>query len=330
MSTYEANYCSQSDVFNVLPEMSKYNQRSVLSTNWVASGTSNLYYLHSSGLIPSVLFKDGEDLGTEQGSQPSSDGQWRYVEADGRLEFFLSSSSASILNGSVFEGGIDFDTHLTNQIAKASDFIRSMAGMPIYPKKGVGYHNASQTDYPQIIVMSTAYMAASFLTAPYDQELSESLSDKVSNSEQTGWLNLIRKGEISISQQESLAKNKGIIREVSINGSSTSTIIDVKGKPTVEWDLIKISIDSGTGGTLTRGTNSTIKYTTKVGSSSGLQTSTAVDSDTVSGGWDYIGLGMWVMWSAGVLTDGDTYECEVSGLIDTATTKVKVALVERI
>ena len=45
MSTYEANYCSQSDVFNVLPEMSKYNQRSVLSTNWVASGTSNLYYL---------------------------------------------------------------------------------------------------------------------------------------------------------------------------------------------------------------------------------------------------------------------------------------------
>ncbi len=67
-----------------------------------------------------------------------------------------------------------------------------------------------------------------------------------------------------------------------------------------------------------------------MGSSSGLQTSTAVDSDTVSGGWDYIGLGMWVMWSAGVLTDGDTYECEVSGLIDTATTKVKVALVERI
>ena len=74
-----------------------------------------------------VLFKDGKDLGVEQGSTPSSTDHWRYVEADGRLEYFLASSSASALNGAIFEGGIDADTHLTSVIARSSDFVRSMA-----------------------------------------------------------------------------------------------------------------------------------------------------------------------------------------------------------
>ena len=73
--------------------MAKYSQRSILSPNWVASGTSHLFYHYSAGSGYSVLFKDGQDLGAEHGSQPSSDNQWRYVEADGRLEYYISTIS---------------------------------------------------------------------------------------------------------------------------------------------------------------------------------------------------------------------------------------------
>ena len=328
MSTHESSYCSQADIQFVLPEMAKYNQRTILSPNWVASGTSNLYFNYSTGPM-TVLFKDGQDLSTEHGSQPGSDNQWRYVEADGKLEYYLASSSASTLNGAIFEGGIDADTHLTSVIARSSDFVRSMSGgIAIYPRKGVGVASATGNDWPELIVMSTAHMAASFITAPYDQELSESLSGKVSNAEGTGWLDLLRRGEVTINQQESLQKNHGIVRRVSLNGSTTSDIVDVKGRPTVEWDIIQIKIASGA--TLARSTNSSVTYSTKGSNADGLQVESLYTSETVTGGWDAVGHGMYVRWSPGVLTTNDQWELEISGELDSTATPIKMAQVNRI
>ena len=328
MSTYESSYCSQADIQFVLPEMAKYNQRTILSPNWVASGTSNLYFNYSTGPM-TVLFKDGQDLSTEHGSQPGSDNQWRYVEADGKLEYYLASSSASALNGAIFEGGIDADTHLTSVIARSSDFVRSMSGgIAIYPRKGVGIASATGADWPEIIVMSTAHIAASFITAPYNLELSTQLSDKVSNAEGTGWLDLLRRGEVTINQQESLQKNHGIVRRVSLNGSTTSDIVDVKGRPSVEWDIIQIKIASGA--TLARGTNSSATYSTKGSNADGLQVESLYTSETVTGGWDAVGHGMYVRWSPGVLTTNDQWELEISGELDSTATPIKMAQVNRI
>jgi hypothetical protein len=203
-----------------------------------------------------------------------------------------------------------------------------MASIPIYPRVGVGIASATGADWPEIIVMSTANMAASFITAPYDQELSESLSGKVSNAEGTGWLDLLRKGEITISQQESLQKNHGIVRRVSLNGSTTSDIVDVKGKPSVSWDLISISIVSG--GTLLRGSNSSITYSTKGSNADGLQVEALYTTETVTGGWDPVGHGMYVRFSPGVLTASDTFEMEISGELDSTATPIKMAQVNRI
>ena len=328
MSTYESSYCSQADIQFVLPEMAKYNQRTILSPNWVASGTSNLYFNYSTGPM-TILFKDGQDLSTEHGSQPGSDNQWRYVEADGKLEYYLASSSASALNGAIFEGGIDADTHLTSVIARSSDFVRSMSGgIAIYPRKGVGIASATGADWPEIIVMSTAHIAASFITAPYNLELSTQLSDKVSNAEGTGWLDLLRRGEVTINQQESLQKNHGIVRRVSLNGSTTSDIVDVKGRPSVEWDIIQIKIASGA--TLARSTNSSVTYSTKGSNADGLQVEALYTSETVTGGWDPVGKNMFCRWSPGVLTTNDQWELEISGEVDPTTTPIKMAVVNRI
>jgi hypothetical protein len=324
MSTYEASYCSQSDVKQILPELGKFSQRSILAPNWVASGVSHLFYLYSAGGSGfSVLFKDGKDLGAEQSGQPSSDDQWRYVEADGRLEYYIGGGSANTLNGSVWEFGEDQDANLTKNIARASDFVRSMAGIPIYPRTGEGYSSATNNLYPELIVRCTAYVCASFITESYDEELSNRLMAKVTNEENTGFLDRLRSGEVTISQQESLDKNKGIVRRVSV-GSSTSDIVDVRGRPTVRWDLIQIKITSSNA-TLTRGSTSSITYTTKGSNSDGLQVEEMVKDETVTGGWDYVGRGMYVRWSAGLLEQNSTWEMEVSGEIGDADTPVKMA-----
>ena len=245
------------------------------------------------------------------------------------MEYYISGGSANQLNGSVWEFGEDQDANLTKNIARASDFVRSMSGgTPIYPRKGVGNASATGNDYPELIVRCTAYVCASFITESYDEELSNRLMAKVTNEDNTGFLDRLRGGEITISQQESLQKNKGIVRRVSVNASSTSDIVDVRGRPTARWDLIKIKIT--TAGTLARGTESTVKYSTFGSSSDGLQVDEMVEDEIVTGGWDHVGRGMYVRFSAGVLTLNDTWEMEISGEIGQSDTPIKISHLERV
>ena len=330
MSTYESNLCDLNDVLFVLPEASKYNQRSLLSPNWVASGTSNLYNLYSPGYISSdaVLYKDGEDLGVEAGSQPSSDGEWRYT--DNLIQYFEASTNVSQLNGSIWEIGQDTDTLITNTIIpRASDMIRSMTQQPIYPRKGVGIASKTGHDYPEVIVMATAFQAASLIVGVYDSDLRDELSNQVINVDDTGIIDRIRNGSISLYQHNDLALNKGIVRKKSVNANSTADVVDVRGRCSVEYDLIEIKIDSG--GTLTRGTdNTSITYTTKGISSAGLQTSTLVSEQIISGGYDSIGRGLEVRFSYGVLNTNDSWEVECSGIIEAQATPVKMVRAERV
>ena len=81
---------------------------------------------------------------------------------------------------------------------------------------------------------------------------------------------------------------------------------------------------------MARGSNSTIQYSTKGSDDDGLQVEALHTAETVTGGWDEVGRGMFVRWSPGVLTAGDTWEMEISGEIDSASTPIKMATVERI
>ena len=113
-----------------------------------------------------------------------------------------------------------------------------------------------------------------------------------------------------------------------MDNSTTSDIVDVKGRPTVEWDIIQIKIASGA--TLARSTNSSVTYSTKGSNADGLQVESLYTSETVTGGWDAVGHGMYVRWSPGVLTTNDQWELEISGEVDPTTTPIKMAQVNRI
>ena len=125
-----------------------------------------------------------------------------------------------------------------------------------------------------------------------------------------------------------MAKHSGIIREVSINANSTGSVIDVRGRPSVDWDVIKIVIS--TAGTFTSGSASTVKYDTFVKDDTGLKIDKSTNAEVIDGGYQDVGHGMQVRFSPGVYTINDEWELEISGIVDSRTMAVKYAEAERI
>jgi hypothetical protein len=206
--------------------------------------------------------------------------------------------------------------------------VRSFCSKPIYPRKGVGTQSAVGNDYPEMIVMSAAHLACYFLIAPYNKTLADELMAKVTNDDNTGWLDKIRNGEINLDQEDAIDKNRGILKEVSINASSTGSIVAIRGTPSTDYDRIKIIIS--TAGTFTEGSASTVKFDTYVRDATGMKIDQFANADTIDGSFQLVGHAMYVRFSPGVYTINDEWELEVSGRIDTSTMAVKSAVAERI
>ena len=193
--------------------------------------------------------------------------------------------------------------------------MRSYINKPIYKNKGVGTGDSLGRDFPEVIVRSTALLSASMAILPYDQEHGLRLQNQVYDQENgTGLLDLIRKGIISLDQDED-GRDK-IVKEVSINGNTTGAIVDTFGYPTVSFDRIKVVIE--TGGTFAAGSVSTVTYKTFTGSDQGLKVNATQEAEVIDGSFQAIGHGVYVRFSTGVYTASDEWEVEVSGLDHTA------------
>ena len=294
--------------------------------DWILSGTTDLYYLYSAGYV-TQLFYNGEEM-TSVTDTPNANKEFNYNTSTGLLSFYLTSSSVTILNSAVIESGRDWYDTKVEAVRKASDLVRNVLPVPIYPRKGVGMASSTGNDYPEIIVRSTAIIACSDLVRPFDKEKGDELMAMAMNPDGTGYLDMVRTGQIALSQDEGLAKHSGIIREVSINANTTGSIIDVRGKPTVDWDVIKIIIS--TAGTFTSGSASGVKYDTYVKDDTGLKIDKSSDAEVIDGGFQDVGHGMQVRFSPGLYTISDEWELEISGIVDSRTMAVKFAEAERI
>jgi len=327
MSTYEATYCdTNTDLQYIVPDINNYNLRRVVPSDWVASGTTDLYYLYSAGYV-TQLFYNGEEM-TSVTDTPNANKEFNYNTSTGLLSFFLENSSTSLLDSAVIEAGRDWYDTKVEAVRKASDLCRNVLPVPIYPRKGVGTASATGNDYPEIIVRSTAIIACADLVRPFDKEKGDEIMAMAMNPEGTGYLDMVRTGQIALSQDEGMAKHSGIIREISINASTTGSVIDVRGRPSVDWDVIKIVIS--TAGTFTSGSASGVKYDTYVKDDTGLKIDKSSDAEVIDGGFQDVGHGMQVRFSPGVYTINDEWELEISGIVDSRTMAVKYAEAERI
>jgi len=158
-------------------------------------------------------------------------------------------------------------------------------------------------------------LSASMAILPYDEQHGLRLQVQVYDQEGgTGLLDLIRKGIISLDQDED-GRDK-IVKDVSIDASTTGAIVDTYGYPSVSYDRIKVIIE--TGGTFAAGSTSTVTYKTFVGDDSGLKINANQEAEVVDGSFQSIGHGVYVRFSTGVYTANDEWEVEVTGLDHTS------------
>ena len=327
MSTYYESYCNTTtDLSFVEPYLSEYDHKKVLASNFTTTDTTNLYQLNNTGHV-SQLYKDGVEM-TSVTDTPNADNEYNYSSSTDSFQFFLASSSVSALNSAVFEASRDWSDLKTEAVKRASDFIRSLLPFPIYKNKGVGTSDAVANDYPEIIVRSTAVMAVESLIRPYDVDKADQIKSQAINDQNTGWLDMLRKGEITLYSSESEQKHKGILKDVSVNANTTGGIVDVKGRASTQWDAIKIIISAG--GTITAGSaNTSVTYSSFTRNEKGLKMNQDTTEEIIDCGWQSVGHDMWVRFSPGVYTTNDEYELEVSGVVDQAFTPIKTVRTSR-
>ena len=327
MSTFQDTYCNTTtDLHYIEPYLGEYDGKKVLASNFTTTDTSNLYQLNNTGFIDQ-LYKDGEEM-TSVTDTPNSDNEYKYTSSTDSLQFFLSGSSVSTLNSSVFEASRDWASLKTEAVNRASDFVRSFLPFPIYPNKGVGTMDASSFNFPEIVVRCTSIMAVESLIRPYDVEKANQIKSQAMNDEGTGLLDMLRKGEITLYQSEDESKYKGILRSVSVNTNTTGGIVDIKGRSSYPWDVIKILVTNG--GSFTAGVENTdVKFSTFIGNENGLKLERMVNEELIDGYWQLVGHNMYIRWATGTYNTNDEYELEVSGELDQSFTPVKTVRTSR-
>lgn len=322
MSTYESTYCNTTtDLLFVEPNLAQYDGKRVLASNWVDSGTTHLFYLYNSGDVSGQLYLDGQEM-TAVTDTPNANDEYKYTASTDLLELYQSGGSANTLNSSMIESSSDWATLKSDAVKRASDFIRGYLPFPIYSNAGVGTQDASASDFPEIIVRSCAILTCESLIRPYDVEKADQILSQVINEQGTGYLDMLRTGQVHIYSSESEYKKRGILRTISQNANSTGGIVDIKGTPSYSWDKIKIIISNG--GTITEGVaNSSVKFNSFIGNENGLKLEQMASDEVIDCYWQLVGHNMYCRFSAGLYTTNDEFELEISGTTDQMFTPIK-------
>ena len=316
MTTYLETYCTIDDIQLVAPFVFDYDRKRTIS-NWVnhsGSGSSEIWKAGSVGKTEMLYENDIEQTNVDSVGDINADGKF-YYNASADVLYFRPTDSNNPNYDVTVAVGRDNETLFNEFISRSSDFVRSYINKPIYKNKGVGTGDSLGRDFPEVIVRSTALLSASMAIMPYDAEKGgeiQSLAyDPITNN---GLLDMVRDGTISLDQDED--GREAIVKEVSINASTTGAIVDTFGTPNTSYDRIKVIIS--TAGTFAAGSSSGVKFTSYTGSDAGLKMNVVENAKTIDGGLQHIGHGVCVRFSTGVYTINDEWEVEVSGLEHTS------------
>ena len=303
MSTYLDTYCTIEDIQLVAPFVFDYDRKRTI-TNWVShsgSGNSEIWKAGSVGKFTMLYENDIEQTSVGDIGSIDADGKY-YFDEDADVVYFQPTTNSNPNFDITMTAGRDNKTLFNEFISRSSDFVRSYINKPIYKNKGVGTGDNLGRDYPEVIVRATALLAASMAILPYDEQHGLRLQIQASDQEGgTGLLDLIRKGIISLDQDED-GRDK-IVKEVSINGNTTGAIVDTYGYPQTSFDRIKVIIS--TGGTFAAGSTSSVKYKSFIGDDSGLKVNQVQEAEVIDGSFQPVGHGVYVRFSTGVYTADD-------------------------
>lgn len=314
MSRYEAFCNTTTDLAMVLPEVDSFDRKRIIQNFVVHSGS--VYIAHDSGYV-SQLYMDGKEMTSVSASGDVDAANEYYYDSSADAVYLYSASNPNDL---VIEAGQDWQTIKTNVVNEKSDFIRSYLNRPIYKIKNSNLQGANAREYDYVIIYCNAALAVAELVRTIDVEKADDIEFRIINEEKTGLLDRIKRGEFQLFNESSERLQHGVIQHISYSGSSTGVIMDLKGFPTTEWDDVRLVIT--TGGTLSPGSASSIKYSVYTKNSDGLKMNTTVSNETLTGAYDPLAHGMYFRGSEGVYTANDEFSIIVSGMQeDTASVK---------
>ena len=306
MSSIYSAFCNNStDLQSVVSDIDKYDRKRVLMTNFVASGTSNLDYLHNAGYVDQ-LYMDGAEQ-TKVSDTPNAMNEYEYDSNSDRLQVYIGGSSASDMNTRVFEAGQDWSGLKTTVCKEQADLMRSYLDRPIYKRANTTYQGASERNYDFIVVRINAILACADLVRSHDPDKADEIEAMATNPDGSGLLDKLKRREYVMSNETSFASEKGVIQEISLNSSTTGYIEDIKlhGPPNVDYDEVRVVIS--TGGTFALGTSSPVKYDVYVKNSNGIRMQKVVDAEQVNGDYQSLAYGARIRFQAGVYVADDEW-----------------------
>ena len=303
MSYSEAFCNTTTDLQAVVSDIDRYDRKRVLMNNFITTDTSNLYQLVNTGHVE-LLYRNGIEM-TSVTDTPNADFEYNYSSSTDSFQFFLSSSSVSALNSDVFEAGEDWNTLKTRVIKEQADHIRSFLNRPIYKRGNSNYQGAADRPYDFIVIRCNALLACADLVRSQDPEKASELDELVLGDD--GLLVKLKRRDYVMWNETSFRSESGVIREVSVNGSTTGYIEDIKmyGPPSTDYDEVRVVIS--TAGTFSPGTASTVKYDVFTKDDTGLRRHKSVDAEVMNGDYQPLAYGALIRFQAGVYTLNDEW-----------------------
>ena len=302
--SYQEAFCnSTTDLQACVSDIDRYDRKRVLMSNFITTDTSNLYQLMNTGHVEQ-LYRDGIEM-TAVTDSPNADNEYNYSSSTDSFQFFLSSSSVNALNSSVFEAGEDWNTLKTKVINEQADHIRSFLNRPIYKRGNSNYQGASDRPYDFIVIRCNALLACADLVRSQDPEKADELEERVLGED--GLLVKLKRRDYVMWNETSFRSESGVIREISVNGSTTGYIEDIKmfGPPSTDYDEVRGVIS--TAGTFSPGTASTVKYDVFTKDDTGLRRHKSVDAEVMNGDYQPLAYGALIRFQAGVYTLNDEW-----------------------
>jgi len=302
--SYLTAFCNNTtDLQAVVGDIDKFDRKRVLPSNFVESGTSNLYYLHNAGAVDQ-LYMDGAEQ-TKVTDTPNAMNEYIYQSSADRLDVYIGGSSASDMNSRVFEAGQDWDGLKTTVCKEQADFMRSYLNRPIYKRNNSNYQGASDRSYDFVVIRCNAILTCADLLRSHDPEQAAELEELALGD--NGMLTRLKRKELVMWNETSYRSESGVISEIALNGSSTGYIEDVKmhGPPSVDYDEVRVVIS--TGGTFSVGSASSVKYDVYTKNDQGLKMHKVLDAEVMNGDYQALAYGAEIRFQAGVYTASDEW-----------------------
>ena len=278
--------------------------------NWEID--DNLGYAYNTGNV-SMLFSNGAKLGTAESTSGAVDsvGEWFYDSDADKIWYYFGSSNTNP-NDKTMEGGIDFNTFVTDQIESATQQLNSMldnSKFTIPIPKAFQYSQDPDNDTPEydfIIKKLTALITTYNLMTYYSptSEDAESIWNQITNSDGMGLLDKLNGGLISLNYETNTADSSGNIIEVT--GAGTMKMVETyspngwTGEP---FDRVQCICT-------TAGIYGTAEISVKTISGVKLY-GNELSGVVVSGGLQHLMNGLWVRYEGNSLSENDRFDVEV-------------------